>query len=75
MNEKQNNHQEIDILSLLSSISKKINSVFVLILNLLISGINLFIRLLAIIRKKLSFVISFCNHWEFNGLYIRKEIL
>lgn len=51
MNEKQNNHQEIDILSLLSSISKKINSVFVLILNLLILGINLFIRLLAIIRK------------------------
>lgn len=51
MNEKQNNNQEIDILSLLSSISKKINSVFVLIINLLISGTNLFIRLLDIIRK------------------------
>jgi len=51
MNEKQNNDQEIDILSLFSTLSKKINSVFVLIVNLIISAINLFIRLLAIIRK------------------------
>jgi hypothetical protein len=51
MNEKQNNDQEIDILSLFSTLSKKINSVFVLIINLLISSVNLFIRLLAIIRK------------------------
>ena len=51
MNEKQNNDQEIDILSLFSAFSKKINSVFVLIINLLISATNLFIKLLAIIRK------------------------
>jgi hypothetical protein len=51
MNEKQNNEQEIDILSLFSALSKKINSFFVLIINLLISSVNLFIRLLAIIRK------------------------
>ena len=51
MTEKQNNDQEIDILSLFSLVSKKANSVFVLFINLLISVINLFIRLLAIIRK------------------------
>ena len=51
MNEKQNNDQEIDILSLFSSLNKKINSVFIFIVNLLISAINLFIKLLVIIRK------------------------
>ena len=51
MTEKQNNNQEIDISSLLSLASKKANSVFVLFINLLISVINLFIKLLALVRK------------------------
>ena len=37
MTEKQNNDQEIDILSLFSLVSKKINSSLVLLLNILIS--------------------------------------
>ena len=48
---EKNNDQEIDILSLFSLVSKKTNSVFVSLINLLISGINLFIRLLSVIRK------------------------
>ena len=48
---EKNNDQEIDILSLFSLIRKKTNSVFVSLINLLISGINLFIRLLSVIRK------------------------
>tara|TARA_B100000768_G_C11267089_1_gene371620 strand:- start:937 stop:1983 length:1047 start_codon:yes stop_codon:yes gene_type:complete len=48
---EKNNEQEVDILSLFSLISKKTNSVFVLLINLLISGLNLFIRLLSVIRK------------------------
>ena len=51
MNEKQNNDQEIDILSLFSLVSKKANSVFVLFINLLISVINLFISFLFVIKK------------------------
>jgi hypothetical protein len=51
MNEKQNNDQEIDLLSLFSMLSKKINSVFILIINQLISVINLFIKLLSLVRK------------------------
>ena len=46
MTEKQNNDQEIDILSLFSLVSKKINSSLVLLLNILISIFNLFISLI-----------------------------
>lgn len=48
---EKNSNNEIDILSLFSLIGKKTNSFFVLLINLLISFLNLFISLLTIIRK------------------------
>ena len=51
MNEKQNNDQEIDILPFFNLLAKKTKSVFVLIINLLISIFNLFISLLFVIKK------------------------
>ena len=45
------NDQEIDILSLFSVVSKKINSSFVLLINLSISIFNLFLNLLSVIKK------------------------
>ena len=51
MNEKQDNNQEIDLLSLFSVASKKINSIFVILINLFISIFNLFISFLRIIKK------------------------
>ena len=50
MTEKKND-QEIDILSLFSLVSKKINSSFVLLINLSISIFNLFLNLLSVIKK------------------------
>lgn len=58
MTEKQNNDQEIDILSLFSLVSKKINSSLVLLLNILISIFNLFISLLNIIKKNYILLLS-----------------
>ena len=58
MNEKQINDQEIDILSLFSKLNKKINSIFVLITNLLISIFNLFISLLFVIKKNYILFLS-----------------
>lgn len=58
MNEKQNNDQEIDILSLFSTLSKKINSLFVLVMNLIISIFNLFISLLFAIKKNYILLLS-----------------
>ena len=48
---EKNNDQEIDILSLFSVVSKKINSSFVLLINLFISIFNLFLNLLSVIIK------------------------
>ena len=50
MTEKKND-QEIDLLSLFSVLSKKINSFFYFIINLFISIFNLFINLLYVIKK------------------------
>ena len=48
---KKNSNDEIDIISLFSTVSKKINWFFYLLINLFISVLNLFIRLLVVIRK------------------------
>ncbi len=57
MNEKQNN-EEIDIASLFDFLSKKTKSFFVLIINLLISILNLFISLLFAIKKNYILLLS-----------------
>ena len=48
---EKNNDQEVDLLSLFSVVSKKINSTFVLLINLFISIFNLFLNLLVVIKK------------------------
>ena len=58
MNEKQNNDQEIDILPFFNLLAKKTKSVFVLIINLLISIFNLFISLLFVIKKNYILLFS-----------------
>ena len=55
---KQKNNEEIDLLSLFSNLSKKTNSFFVLLINLLISVANLFISLLTIIRKNFILLLT-----------------
>jgi hypothetical protein len=58
MNEKQNNDQEIDIVSLFNLLANKTKSFFVLIINLLIYVFNLFISLLNIIKKNYILFLS-----------------
>ena len=58
MNQKQNNDQEIDIISLINLLANKTKSFFVLIINFLISIFNLFISLLFVIKKNYILLIT-----------------
>jgi hypothetical protein len=49
---EKNNDQEIDILSLFSVVTKKINSLIILIINFFVSILNLFFYIIFIIKKK-----------------------
>ena len=71
---EKNTKDEIDILSLFSLIGKKINSFFILIINLLISFLNLFFKLLLIIRKKIILLLAALIIGGITGYFYKKTI-